>query len=160
MSRRIVINSWGSYGDVFPYIGLAVELKARGHTPVVATARIYREPVERAGIEYAHVGPDLDAADTTIYERVMHPTRGGEVIIRELLLPKLAGHEQLRSVAQGRPARHASDTCARPFLEDTRAAVGIHGARADAVLLRHGPVRVPAGAFVRARAQAQGGRRA
>ena len=102
MSRRIVINSWGSYGDVFPYIGLAVELKARGHTPVVATAGIYREPVERAGIEYAHVGPDLDATDTTLYERVMHPTRGSEVIVRELLLPKLAEtYEQLRGVAAG-----------------------------------------------------------
>jgi rhamnosyltransferase subunit B len=102
MSRRIVINCWGSYGDVYPYVGLAVALKARGHAPVVATAGIYRETVERAGIEYAHVGPDLDAMDETLYARVMHPIKGSEVIVRELLLPKLEEtYEQLRAAAAG-----------------------------------------------------------
>ena len=100
--KRIVINCWGSHGDLFPYIGLAVALKARGHAPVVATAEIYRDEVERAGVEFAHVGPDLDPDDTTLYERVMHPSKGGEVIIRDLLMPKLAEtHAQLRDVAVG-----------------------------------------------------------
>jgi rhamnosyltransferase subunit B len=102
MSRRIVINCWGSYGDVFPYVGLAVELKARGHAPVVATAATYRETVEREGIEYANVGPDIDATDQTLYERLMHPTKGSEVIVRELLLPKLREtYDELRQVVRG-----------------------------------------------------------
>jgi rhamnosyltransferase subunit B len=103
MSRRIVINCWGSYGDVYPYVGLAVALQARGHTPVIATAAMYRDAVERAGIEYAHVGPDLDALDEkTLYERVMHPIKGSEVIVRELLMPKLEEtYEQLRVAATG-----------------------------------------------------------
>jgi UDP:flavonoid glycosyltransferase YjiC (YdhE family) len=87
--KRIVINCWGSHGDFFPYVGLALALKARGHAPVVATPEIYREEVERAGLEYAHVGPDLDPNDKTLYDRVMDQARGGEVIIRELLMPKL-----------------------------------------------------------------------
>jgi len=102
MSKRIVINCWGSYGDVFPYVGLAVALKARGHTPVVATAEIYRQTVEQAGVEYAHVGPDLDPTDDTLYERVMHPIKGGEVIVRELLMPKLPEqYEELRRATTG-----------------------------------------------------------
>jgi UDP:flavonoid glycosyltransferase YjiC (YdhE family) len=102
MSKRIVINCWGSHGDFFPYVGLALALKARGHAPVVATAEIYREEVERAGVEYAHVGPDLDPNDETLYERAMDQTRGSEVIVRELLMPKLAEtHAELTAVAAG-----------------------------------------------------------
>jgi UDP:flavonoid glycosyltransferase YjiC (YdhE family) len=102
MSRRILINCWGSYGDVFPYVGLAAALKARGHHPVVATAAIYRDAVEREGIDYAHVGPDLDATDEALYARVMHPIKGSEVIVRELLLPKLEEtYAQLEQVARG-----------------------------------------------------------
>ena len=100
--KRIVINCWGSHGDLFPYIGLAIALKARGHVPVVATAAIYRDEVERAGVEHAHVGPDIDPNDTTLYARVMHPSKGSEVIVRELLMPKLAEtHAQLRDAAVG-----------------------------------------------------------
>ena len=102
MSRRIVINCWGSHGDFFPYVGLALALKARGHSPVVATAEIYREEVESAGIEYAHVGPDLDPNDETLYERVMDERRGTEVIVRELLMAKLSEtHAELTAVAAG-----------------------------------------------------------
>jgi len=102
MSKRIVINCWGSHGDFFPYVGLALALKARGHTPVVATADIYRQEVELAGVEYAHVGPDLDPNDKTLYDRVMDQTRGSEVIISELLMPKLEEtHAELTAAAAG-----------------------------------------------------------
>ena len=102
MSKRIVINCWGSHGDFFPYVGLALALKARGHAPVVATVGIYREEVERAGVEYAHVGPDLDPNDETLYDRVMDQTRGSEVIVRELLMPKLGEtHAELTAAAAG-----------------------------------------------------------
>ena len=102
MSKRIVINCWGSHGDFFPYVGLALALKARGHAPVVATAAIYRDEVERAGIEYAHVGPDLDPNDETLYDRVMDQARGSEVIVRELLMPKLGEtHAELTAAAAG-----------------------------------------------------------
>lgn len=101
-SKRIVINCWGSHGDFFPYVGLALALKARGHAPVVATPAIYREEAERAGVEYAHVGPDLDPNDKTLYDRVMDQARGGEVIVRELLMPKLEQtYAQLAAVTAG-----------------------------------------------------------
>ena len=40
---RIVINTLGSFGDIHPYIALAMELQSRGHVPVIATMEIYRE---------------------------------------------------------------------------------------------------------------------
>jgi UDP:flavonoid glycosyltransferase YjiC (YdhE family) len=92
LGKRIVIACWGSHGDLFPYIGLAIALKRHGHSPVVATNSGYRAEIEREGIEFAQAGPTIDrnVADASdLYERVMDPVKGSEVIVKELLMPKL-----------------------------------------------------------------------
>ena len=103
--RVVVITCWGSHGDLFPYIGLALALKARGHTPVLATMPSYRENIEREGIEFAAVGPNVDPNAPNareLFERVMDPNKGSEVIVRELLMTKIREtHEELRSAAAG-----------------------------------------------------------
>jgi UDP:flavonoid glycosyltransferase YjiC (YdhE family) len=105
LSKRIVISCWGSHGDLFPYIGLAVALKRHGHTPVVATNAGYRALVEREDIAFAEAGPLIDASLATagkLYERVMDPKKGSEVIVTELLMPKLReSYEQLRAAIEG-----------------------------------------------------------
>ncbi|HSC15668.1 MAG TPA: glycosyltransferase [Gammaproteobacteria bacterium] len=105
MGKRIVITCWGSHGDLFPYIGLAVALKRHGHSPVVATNSGYRGEVEREGIEFAQAGPTIDASTPNareLYERVMDPVKGSEVIIKELLMPQLdESFEQLSRAAEG-----------------------------------------------------------
>ena len=105
MPKRIVIACWGSHGDLFPYLGLALALKRHGHHPVIATNAGYRAEVEREGIEHAEAGPPIDpsAPDAKeLYERVMDPRRGSEVIVRELLMPKLGeSFEQLSRAAAG-----------------------------------------------------------
>jgi MGT family glycosyltransferase len=101
---RIVLACWGSHGDLFPYLGLAVALKARGHRPVIATNAGYRAEVEREGVELVEAGPTIDANAANaleLYERAMDPIKGGEFIVRELLLPQLAAtYEQLRAAAK------------------------------------------------------------
>ncbi len=102
MSKRIVITCWGSHGDLFPYIGLALALKKRGHAPVLATMPLYQPNVEQEGLEFAAVGPTVDVTDLSLFERIMDPRRGSEVIIREMLLPKLREtYEQLQRAAAG-----------------------------------------------------------
>jgi rhamnosyltransferase subunit B len=102
MSKRVVITCWGSHGDLFPYIGLALALKKRGHAPVVATLPLYQPNVEQEGLEFASVGPTVDPTDLNLMARVMDPGKGSEVIIRELLLPKLREtYEQLQRTAVG-----------------------------------------------------------
>ncbi len=49
---RILITSWGSFGDVYPYVGIALALKARGHRPLLAMPEFYRAVVEGLGIEF------------------------------------------------------------------------------------------------------------
>src|SRR4029450_6431432 len=99
---RIIISSWGSYGDVNPYLGLALALRARGHTPVLATPGDYRAAVEREGLQHATVGPDVEPGDTGLVERIMHARTGTEFLLRELLAPAVErSYEQLRVAACG-----------------------------------------------------------
>lgn len=43
---RIVLTTFGSLGDLHPYIAIALELKHRGHTAVIAAGNLYRDNVE------------------------------------------------------------------------------------------------------------------
>lgn len=102
MSKRIVITCWGSHGDLFPYIALALALKARGHRPVIATMPAYRSLVEREQIQFAPAGPTVDPEDRALSARIMDPVKGSEVIVRELLLPALrTTYEEIRRAATG-----------------------------------------------------------
>ena len=103
--RVVVITCWGSHGDLFPYIGLALALKRRGFGVVIATNSSYRDNIERAGIEFAAAGPTIDpnaANAPELFERVMDPNKGSEVIVRELLMTKIREtYEELRGAVAG-----------------------------------------------------------
>src|SRR5947207_2194179 len=60
---RIVISTFGSFGDIHPYVAIAVELKARGHTPVIATSQVYREKLEALRIDFHPVRPPMPSPD-------------------------------------------------------------------------------------------------
>src|SRR5580765_4205037 len=102
LPRRIVLNSWGSLGDLFPYIALGRALQARGHSAVLAVPDFYRPMVETAGLEHADVGPKVDPSDRTLIAGVMDPMKGPEFLIRHVIMPALRNaHAQLRDVARG-----------------------------------------------------------
>ncbi len=148
MASRIVIACWGSHGDLFPYIGLALALKRHGHHPVIATNVGYRGEVEREGIELVEAGPPIDPHAPNaleLYERVMDPVKGSEVIVRELLMPKLREtYEQLRSAVAGadllvtHPITYAGPIVAEharlPWLSTVLAPLSFFSARDPAVL--------------------------
>jgi rhamnosyltransferase subunit B len=87
VSYRIVLASWGSYGDLFPSLGIAARLKSLGHTPVIASCPYYRALVEGEGFLFHGLRPDVDPARADIIKRVMDPQRGPEVVIKELVAP-------------------------------------------------------------------------
>lgn len=89
MGTRIVLTTFGSFGDINPFVGLALGLRARGHAPVIATSAFYRHTIEREGIEFRPVRPDGDPNDRETVARIMDAARGTEFILRELLLPAL-----------------------------------------------------------------------
>ena len=102
---RIVINSWGSYGDVNPYLALGVALAQRGHAPVMALPEHFRADVERVGLTLAPVGLvlDEDAPETqAMVERILDARRGGEYLYRHLILPTIRDtYHQLAAACAG-----------------------------------------------------------
>jgi len=102
MSLRIVITSFGSLGDLHPYLALGQALQQRGHRPVLALPPSYGAQVHAAGLEHAHVRPDADLTDRETVRRIMDPVRGAEFLVRQLLMPSVEQSvEDLSRVARG-----------------------------------------------------------
>ena len=86
MSKRIVFAVWGSLGDLYPYLAVAHALASRGHSPVIATTSFHRERVEAAELEFAPLGPHLDA-DATLMKNSMHLRRGPRFLLGDIVIP-------------------------------------------------------------------------
>src|SRR6185436_13149062 len=88
---RIVLNTWGSFGDLHPYMALARELQRRGHNPVIATIPVYREKVEGAGISFHPVRPDFPPSDqfADLIRRAIDAREGARTIFNEMIGPHM-----------------------------------------------------------------------
>lgn len=100
---RIVVTTIGSLGDLHPQIAIALELQQRGHEIVFATHRAYQAKIERLGLDFYPLRPDLPTADEPeILARMLDLKMGGQYIIREWLLPNLRDtYVDLMASAQG-----------------------------------------------------------
>src|SRR5215207_1431121 len=93
---KIVISTFGSFGDVHPYVAIALELKRRGHRPVIATSEIYREKTDALGLELHPVPPDLPGYDrpeevARMVSEMIDPKTGPERVFTLLVNPHLRG---------------------------------------------------------------------
>jgi rhamnosyltransferase subunit B len=86
---RIVLNTFGSFGDLHPYLAIAIGLKQLGHAPVVATAEIYRAKIEAEGIGFAPVRPNIgELADNRKFlQQIWHPKHGTKYLVRDYIVP-------------------------------------------------------------------------
>ena len=94
--RRIVISTFGSFGDVHPYVAIALELKKRGHRPVIATSGIYREKTDALGLELHPVPPDLPSYDrpeevARMVSGLVDTKKGPERVFKQFINPHLRG---------------------------------------------------------------------
>lgn len=98
---RIVFSTFGTFGDVNPLIALSLELKRRGHTPVLAIPGMFRSKVEPLGIEFASVRPDQDPNDKRMVEMIWDIKKGTERGLREFLFPAIRDsyHDLLEAVS-------------------------------------------------------------
>ena len=102
MGKRIVITSFGSLGDIYPYLALAQCLRQRGHDAIIATSAYYRQLVEEEGVAFCPVRPDVDPEDRAMIRRVMESKRGPEILIKQCLLTHLQhSYADLTAAAHG-----------------------------------------------------------
>src|SRR5436309_471132 len=98
---KIVLNTFGSFGDLHPFLAVALELKRRGHRPVIATSAVYRDKILGESIEFHPVRPDvgelLDRPE--MIEKLWDSRRATQYLIRDYLAPRVGeALEDLRPV--------------------------------------------------------------
>lgn len=92
-SLRIVLATFGTHGDLNPFIGIALALREMGLDPVIATHEEYREPVQSAGVAFHPMRPHrrqlgMDSvAKTTEMLRAFRQRR--QLILTRFVLPHL-----------------------------------------------------------------------
>jgi UDP:flavonoid glycosyltransferase YjiC (YdhE family) len=98
---RVVLTTFGSFGDLHPYLAIALALKARGHRPTLATSPTYRAKVEALGLAFHPIRPEVEFTPE-LARRVMDLHRGPEVVLREVVLPALRDmYEDLLPAGRG-----------------------------------------------------------
>lgn len=89
--KRIVLATFGSPGDLYPFLAIGAELRARGHQTIVATSTLYRDHVAAAGLEFVPARPDRspDQQDPDFLDRVIRDRATPAAVFRAMFLPSL-----------------------------------------------------------------------
>jgi rhamnosyltransferase subunit B len=101
--KRIVLTTFGSFGDIHPYIAIGLELKTRGHKAIIATSPSYREKIEATGLGFHPVRPDIapPEEDPETILKAMDVMKGGEFILKEMFSPYVRdSYEDLREATR------------------------------------------------------------
>jgi UDP:flavonoid glycosyltransferase YjiC (YdhE family) len=86
---RIILSNIGTFGDINPLIAIALELKRRGHTPVMAIPAVYEPKIRPLGLEFHAVRPDIDPGNSVLVEMIYDVKHGTEHGLRDFLFPSL-----------------------------------------------------------------------
>lgn len=89
---KIVLSTFGSFGDIHPYMAIALELTSRGHEVTIATMEFYREKILDAGLGFAAVRPNVPGPkeqNAALVERIMDPRTGPKFLMEDLIFPSV-----------------------------------------------------------------------
>jgi UDP:flavonoid glycosyltransferase YjiC (YdhE family) len=86
---RVILSNIGTFGDINPLIAIALELKRRGHVPVMAVPGVFEGKIRPLGIEFHGVRPDIDPENTALVAMIYDVKKGTERGLREFLFPAL-----------------------------------------------------------------------
>jgi rhamnosyltransferase subunit B len=88
-TRKILISTWGSLGDLFPYLALAGELARRGHQVAICTTPYHQQRIEEAGFQFYSSAPHLNFESTELRRAIMEDRRSGQLLLRDILLAQV-----------------------------------------------------------------------
>lgn len=104
-SKKIVIATFGSLGDVYPYIAIARVLCERGHDVTIATSKEHRNLVVMHGVNYAPAGPhmsDFIERHPDVIAKSMDTHTGPEFVLREVIMKNLrASYDDFYAATDG-----------------------------------------------------------
>jgi rhamnosyltransferase subunit B len=86
---NILLPTLGSAGDVHPFIGLGIALKARGHRATVLTNPYFQSLIEAQGLGFLPVGSLADVESALADPDLWHARKGFAVVARRVILPSI-----------------------------------------------------------------------
>jgi rhamnosyltransferase subunit B len=102
----ILLGTTGTWGDLFPIIGLAKGLTTEGHSVQIASSPTYRDLVEGEDIAFVGIGPSLGFAEYAAEPKIMDGRMGGfagfSYLFKRFIFPNLDRYvSDLREVLDG-----------------------------------------------------------
>lgn len=90
-ARRVVLATYGSPGDLFPFLAIGTQLRDRGHEVVVATSERYRGAAMAAGLGFAAVRPDRveGLREPDFLDRLWRDRQRPARVFRDMFMPAL-----------------------------------------------------------------------
>ena len=86
---NILIMAVGSYGDVLPLVGIARELRSRGHDVTFFTNEHFADLVQQAGLNIVPLGTVADYEALANHPDLWHPHKGWRLLMKRLASPQL-----------------------------------------------------------------------
>ncbi len=83
---RLLLTAFGSYGDVFPMVGLGAAMHARGHRVAIITNPHFRSVVEDANLELISLGTEQEYDELTKHPDLWHPLRGPLFVMKHAMV--------------------------------------------------------------------------
>lgn len=86
---RVLLNPWGSLGDLHPFLALGLALKDQGAIVTVASMSQYESLVRAQGLGFVSVGPHFSPGDALIRGALSDPRFGTQRLFTDLVIPAL-----------------------------------------------------------------------
>jgi rhamnosyltransferase subunit B len=100
---RILIMTLGSYGDVYPKVGLASQLKRRGHDVTLFTTPFFESLAGKYGLDFVPIGTSAQYEQFANHPDLFDPRKSVSVFFNTLILPNIRSSYE-RLIEHVRPA--------------------------------------------------------
>ncbi len=84
MPTRVLLAALGSWGDIFPLLGVAHSLRGKGAEPVFATAPAFADLVQGEGFEARPIGPDISVDDVIAHPEILDHRLAGALSVKRM----------------------------------------------------------------------------
>jgi UDP:flavonoid glycosyltransferase YjiC (YdhE family) len=83
---NVILTSFGSSGDINPFLAVGSALKSRGHQVSFISNEFYKAVIEEHGLKFYQVGTKEEYIRTAQSEHMFHPDKAFRFIVRELII--------------------------------------------------------------------------
>lgn len=87
---KVVVNAFGTAGDVNPFLAVARALAEQGHEPVLALNPACEATAKATGFRFVPIGKRWDVDEQAGLERYLDPNQGGINVWTDICLPNVA----------------------------------------------------------------------